>query len=58
MIYIKERQILYDLFHLHMESENKHTHDIENRFVVARGKGWDLGKIVKVFQKYKFPVIQ
>ena len=32
--------------------------DIENRFVVARGKGWDLGKIVKVFQKYKFPVIQ
>ena len=30
----------------------------ENRWVVARGGGWELGKQVKVAKRYKLPVIR
>lgn len=36
--------------------KNKHI-KTENRLAVARGRGWEVGKIYEGGQKYKLPVI-
>ena len=40
-----------------MESNISELIDTKNRLVVAKGRRWDLGNMVKVVKKYKLPVI-
>ena len=40
-----------------MESNISELIDTKNRLVVAKGRRWDLGNMMKVVKKYKLPVI-
>ena len=54
----------YCMISLNVEYENKTRQkllmsvDTENRLVVARGGGWEVGEIGEESQRYKHPVIE
>lgn len=58
IIYYAVESVLKAMSHVHIESKRTELIETENRQVVARGRGWGVGKMYESGQKVQTSIIR